>query len=300
MPSKPEFLAKVPLFRGFDADDLERFADATMVRSFGRGENLFEVGDPGSSLHIITKGTVQVLQPGREANVPLARMNVGDFIGEMAILNDAPRSATARALDEVETLVLDKAAFRELIVTRPEVGLRLLEVMSTRIRAADEQIGGLSSHAVRDATTGLLNRLAFDQRLDEETARSRRYGGSFSLVMIDFGDLSRINDALGFDVGDRTLAWIGRLLIEHTRASDVPFRCEPDVFVVLCPWTAPQVADIVAQRLAALIDEAHPPVEVEIFLSPAVASASCPDHGKEAQPLYRRAVMALEAAKALR
>jgi CRP/FNR family cyclic AMP-dependent transcriptional regulator len=298
MPSKPEFLARVPLFRGFDADDLERFADATMVRSFSRGENLFEVGDPGSSLHIITKGTVQVLQPGRDANVQLARMKVGDFIGEMAILNDAPRSATARALDDVETLVLEKEAFRELVRTRSEVGLKLLEVMATRIRAADQQIGGLSSQAIRDATTGLLNRLAFDQRLDEETARSRRYGGSFSLVMIDFGDLSRINDALGYEVGDRTLAWIGRLLTEHTRASDVPFRCEPDVFVVLCPWTAPQVADIVAQRLAELIDEARPPVEVELFLSPAVATAACPEHGKEAQPLYRRAVMALEAAKA--
>jgi diguanylate cyclase (GGDEF)-like protein len=225
-------------------------------------------------------------------------MTVGDFIGEMAILNDAARSATARALDEVETLVLDKESFRELVMTRPDVGLKLLEVMSTRIRNADEQIGGLNSQAVRDATTGLLNRLAFDQRLDEETARSRRYGGSFSLVMIDFGDLSRINDTLGFDVGDRTLAWIGRLLTEHTRASDVPFRCEPDVFVVLCPWTAPQVADVVASRLAALIDEAHPPVDVELFLEPAVASATCPEHGKEAQPLYRRAMMGLEAAKA--
>lgn len=297
MPSKHEFLAKVPLFRGFDADDLERFADATMVRSYGRGEDLFEVGDPGSSLHVITKGTVEVLQPGRGSNVQLARMGVGDFIGEMAVLNDAPRSATARALDEVETLVLDKAAFRDLVMTRPDVGLKLLEVMSTRIRHADEQIGGLSSQAVRDVQTGLLNRLAFDQRLEEETARSRRYGGSFSLVMIGFGDLDAINDSLGFEVGDKILAWVGRLLTEHTRASDVPFRCEADVFAVLCPWTAPEVAVVVAQRLATLVTEAHPPVDVPVSLSPSVASASCPDHGKDAQPLYRRAVKALEAAR---
>jgi CRP/FNR family cyclic AMP-dependent transcriptional regulator len=295
MASRPEFLARVPLFRQFDPEDLQHFADATTMCSFGRGENLFEVGDPGSSLHIITKGTVQVLQPGRDQ---LARMEVGDFIGEMAILNDAPRSATVRALDDVETLVLDKAAFRELVSTRPEVGLKLLEVMSMRIRHADEQIGGLSSEAVRDSTSGLLNRLAFDQRLEEETARSRRYGGSFALAMIDFGDLSSINDTVGFDVGDRTLAWIGRLLTEHTRASDVPFRCEPDVFVVLCPWTTAQVADVVAKRLAVLIGEAHPPVEVDLFLIPAVAWATCPDDGREAQPLYRKAVMALEAAKA--
>lgn len=73
MASKPDFLARVPLFRDFDDGDLARFADASRVRSFAAGENLFEVGDPGSSLYIITKGNVQVLQPSHGSHLPLAR-----------------------------------------------------------------------------------------------------------------------------------------------------------------------------------------------------------------------------------
>jgi diguanylate cyclase (GGDEF)-like protein len=297
MASKPDFLAKVPLFREFGADDLRRVADVTKVRTFERGEDIFEIGDPGSSLYIITKGNVQVLKPTRGTEVQLARMGVGDFIGEMAVLNDAPRSATARAVDDVEALVLDKVAFRELVEARPDVGLKLLEVMSARIRNADEQIGGLSRQAVRDAATGLLNRLAFGQRLEEETARSRRYGGSFSLVMLGFGDLDAINDSLGYEAGEKVLGWIGRLLTEHTRASDVPFRCEPDVFAVLCPWTATDVSGVVANRLATLLQEAQPPVDVGISLTPVSASVTCPDDANEGQPLYQMAQRALEAAK---
>jgi len=150
MSSTPDFLAKVPLFREFDDDDLQRFADATHLLGFCPGENILEVGNPGSSLYIITKGNVQVLRPSPGTQVQLARMGAGGFIDETAILNDVPKSATARALDDVEALVLDWAAFREPVETRPDVALTLLEVMATRIRNADEQFGGLSGQAVKD------------------------------------------------------------------------------------------------------------------------------------------------------
>ena len=115
MSSTPDFLAKVPLFREFEDDDLQRFADATHLLGFCPGENILEVGNPGSSLYIITKGNVQVLRPSPGTQVQLARMGAGDFIDETA-----------------------------------DVALTLLEVMATRIRNADEQSGGLSGQAVKD------------------------------------------------------------------------------------------------------------------------------------------------------
>ncbi len=297
MSSPPDLLARVPLFAALGPDDLARIARVTHLRTFAEGEDIFEIGEPGRCLYILTAGAVQVLHPNRPATLQLARIGPGEFIGEMALLNDSPRSATARAAGRVEALVLDKVDFRQLVLEQPEVGLKLLEVLSKRIRAADEQISGLSSQAVRDSLTGLLNRLAFEERIEEEAARVRRYGGSFSLVVVDLDDFAAVNETLGHDAGDDILAWVGRLLSEHTRASDVPFRYEQDVFTVLCPWTAAEVAGNVAARLAALIGEARPPLAAEVSLSVAAASATCPDHAHEGKALYHHAERALLAAK---
>jgi CRP/FNR family transcriptional regulator, cyclic AMP receptor protein len=298
MASPPDLLARVPLFQELGPDDLKRVAEVTRLRSFADGDYIFEIGEAGRSLYILTTGSVQILHPNQPSILQLARIGPGDFIGEMALLNDSPRSATARAVGGVEALVLDKVDFRALVLEQPEVALKLLEVMSKRIRKADEQISGLSSQAVRDPLTGLLNRLAFNERLEEEAARSRRYGGSFSLILVDLSDLTSVNETLGHQVGDEILAWVGRLLNEHTRASDVPFRFEQDIFSVLCPWTSADVADLVATRLATLVGEARPPVDAEVSLSLVAASSTCPDHGREGQALFHHAERALLAAKA--
>ena len=298
MASPPELLARIPLFEELGADDLQWIARATQPCKFEAGDSIFEIGEPGRSLYIVTAGTVQILHPNQPTSYQLARLGPGEFLGEMALLNDSPRSATARAVDEVQALVLDKTAFRQLLLERPDVGLKLLEVLSERIRRADEQINGLSSQAVRDPLTGLLNRLAFNERLEEESARSRRYGGSFSLILIDLDDVASINETHGRGVGDKILAWIGRLLNEHTRASDVPFRYEDDVFTVLCPWTSADVAHRVATRLATLVAEAKPPVDEDVSVSLVAASATCPDDAREGQALYHHAQRAVLAAKA--
>jgi CRP/FNR family transcriptional regulator len=293
MPSSPDLLARVPLFEGLAPDELRWIGEAAQLRTFAEGECLFEIGEPGRSLFIVTAGTVQVLHPNRAMSFQLARIGPGEFIGEMSLLDDSPRSATAKAICEVEALVLDKSDFHRLVVARPDVALHLLGVMSRRMRKADEHISGLNSQAVRDPITGLLNRLAFEERLEEETARARRYGGSFSLILIDLDDLEAINTMHGASVGDDILAWIGRLLNEHTRASDVPFRYEQDAFTILCPWTASDVAVRVAGRLAALVAEAKPPVEPDLSITLTYGTATCPDHAREGQALYHHAQRSL-------
>jgi diguanylate cyclase (GGDEF)-like protein len=293
MPSTLELLARVPMFADLDADDLRDIAETTRLESFSEGENIFEIGEPGRSLFILTEGAVQVRHPGPDSHFELAEFGPGDFFGEMALLNDSPRSATVRALGPVEALVLDKVDFRRLVEGKPHVGFKLLEVLSERIRHADEQIHHLTSRAIRDPLTGLLNKKAFADRLDEEIARSRRYGGSFSLIILDFDDFRSVNETVGRDQGDQILAWVGRVLKEHTRSSDVPFRFEDDSFTILCPWTAGEFGSSVAERLATLINEAKPPIEGEVALSVSRGTATCPADAKEAQALYHSAQRAL-------
>lgn len=293
MPSTLELLARVPLFVDLDPDDLRDIAETTHVESFSDGEHVFEIGEPGRSLFIVTAGAVQIRHPSPDSHFELAKFGPGDFFGEMALLNDLPRSATVRALGPVEVLVVDKVDFRRILVEKPHVGLKLLKALSARIRHADEQIHGLTSRAIRDPLTGLPNKKAFTDRLDEEIARTRRYGGSFSLIILDFDDFRSVNDAVGRDQGDQILAWVGRVLREHTRSSDVPFRFEDDSFTILCPWTSGDFANAVAERLATLINEAKPPIEGEVALSMSRGTATCPADAKDAQALYHSAQSAL-------
>jgi diguanylate cyclase (GGDEF)-like protein len=295
--SNAELIRQVPLFHQLPEADLERIVAATHRVSFDPGEVVVEIGDPGRSLYLVVEGTVQVLYPARSADFELARLGTGDFFGEMALLNDKPRSATVKALEAVQALVLDKDSFREIIRDAPDVGLRVMEAMSMRIRNADEQISGLSDQAVNDPLTGLLNRRAFRDRMAEEIDRCRRYQEVFSLVLVDLDHFKGINDALGHDAGDEVLSWIGRLLTELTRAADVPFRIGGEEFAILCPATPGDVASSVAERLVEVVREARPPIRRDLHVTMSAGYSSCPEHGSSREDLYFVADQALLRAK---
>jgi diguanylate cyclase (GGDEF)-like protein len=296
--SVKELLARVPLFHQLAEEDLDRLAQATQRVSFAAGETVVEIGDPGRSLYVIVDGTVRVLYPARSSDFELARLGPGDFFGEMALLNDRPRSATVKAVDRVVALVVDKDDFRGLIVDSTTFALRLMEAMSVRIRHADAHISNLSDTAVRDPLTGLLNRRAFGERLRQEIDKVRRYGDCFSLVMVDLDHFGRINETVGGDAGDAILSWVGRLLTELTRAADVPFRIDGVGFAVLCPATPAAVAGTVARRLVEVVSEAKPPGHPELSVTMSAGFATCPDHGLSEDDLYYVADQALRHAKA--
>ena len=293
-PSKAELLRAVPLFAEVDDDDIEELAAAAKARSFAQGAPIFHIGEPGRSLFVVTSGSVQIHHPERDAHFELAQFGPGDFFGEMALLNDAPRSASAHASSDVDALVVDKVDFRRIITEKPNVAIKVLQALSRRVRSADELIQGLTSQSLQDSLTGLLNRKAFQIRMNGEVARARRYGGVFALIILDLDDFGRVNDELGRAAGDRILSWVGRLLIEHTRSSDQPFRFGDDRFTLICPGITTEAAEAVAARLSALLNEAKAPIEHDLSLTVSTSLASCPVDGEEAVGLYRVAEQRLE------
>jgi diguanylate cyclase (GGDEF)-like protein len=296
MPTN-DLLTRVSIFQTLERGDIARLAAAAEISTFEAGEAIVEIGDPGRSLFILVEGSVQVLYPGRSADFELARLGPGDFFGEMALLNDKPRSATVRAQTAVRTLRLAKEAFQALVRESPQVALKVMEVLSIRVRTADEQIGGLSEHTQRDALTHLLNRRALQERLTEECDRYRRYGVPFSIVLLDLDHFRDINEMFGHDVGDTTLAWVGRLLAEHTRAVDVPFRIGGEEFALLCPSTRPDPVWVVARRFVELVGEARPPVSFDLRVTVSAGFAGCPDHGRLPEEVFGAAEKALLQAK---
>jgi HEAT repeat protein len=127
-------LREVPMFSGISPEDLEQIADIAQEQLYSTGTLICREGEPGSTLFIIVTGKVEVIKGiGKTENV-IAVREPGEFVGEMAILESAPRSATLRAQEDVRVLIIEGEAFKAILKDRPEVAISVLQHMSTRVR----------------------------------------------------------------------------------------------------------------------------------------------------------------------
>jgi len=184
--SMTDALAGVPLFAGLDDAGLGSLVQGMRVRRFRRSETVFHVGDPGDALFIVISGSIKITLPadtGDEAI--LATLRPGDFFGELALLDGAPRSATAVAIEPTETYILARDRFRELISTEPVMREALLATLAAEVRRLTHHVEEL--HFL-DITGRLASRLA---RLSAESGATRLADGTIRLAgSLTQGDLA--------------------------------------------------------------------------------------------------------------
>ena len=169
-------LAAVPLFGGLDAEGLTNLVRGMRVRRFRRGETVFHVGDPGDALFIVMTGAIKITLPADSGDEAiLATLRPGDFFGELALLDGAPRSATAIAIDASETYILPRERFRELIATEPVMRDTVLATLAAEVRRLTHHVEEL--HFL-DITGRLASRLA---RMTNEAGASRLADGTVRL-----------------------------------------------------------------------------------------------------------------------
>ena len=154
-------LARLALFRGFVAEDLDLVA-AYMVRTrYARGEVIFRRGEPGRAIYVVEEGWVKIAlgsPAGKEQTVAL--LGPGDFFGELAVLDGEPRSADAVALEPVVLLVLLREDLRRDLEARPRIAVQLLAALSRRLRTADGVIADAAFLDVSGRLASTLLRLA--------------------------------------------------------------------------------------------------------------------------------------------
>jgi CRP-like cAMP-binding protein len=156
-------LSTIPFFAGLDPDALGRVAAGTRARRFRRGEVIFHLGDPGDALFIIVSGEVKISLPSEDGDEAiLVRLARGDVFGELALLDGAPRSATATALTAVETVVLPRDRFRELIANEPIVRDALLASLAAELRRLTTHVEELHFLDITGRLAACLARLATD------------------------------------------------------------------------------------------------------------------------------------------
>lgn len=168
-------LKSVPLFREVSEADLRAIADLVRERRQPKGSLILTQGDEGEALFLIRSGQVKVTivaEDGRE--VILSVLGPGSFFGEMALIDDEPRSAHVFAMQESVLLVLRREDFRARLARSPELAIALLRELSRRLRRADDTITSLMLLDVSGRVAHLLLELAREEGGDQNMAITRR------------------------------------------------------------------------------------------------------------------------------
>jgi len=157
-------LRRCALFAHAGDDALRALADGMRSRQFRRGEVVFHEGDAGDSLQVVTSGSVKIVlssRGGEEAII--ATLHPGEFFGELALLDGAPRSTTATAIEPTETLSLSRDAFLELLRRDPQIVEALLVSLAEVVRRLTGHVEELHFVDLPGRLAKLIARLGREQ-----------------------------------------------------------------------------------------------------------------------------------------
>lgn len=139
------FLKRVPLFSGLTDSQIERLAAGSVRRNFPKGRTIVAEGEPSQSLYILLSGRAKVQRSDTEGKeVILSVLGSGECFGEMSLIDEAPRSASVITLESSDFMSIAKESFKAVLMTSPEISLRIMKGLVKRLREADKKIETLA------------------------------------------------------------------------------------------------------------------------------------------------------------
>lgn len=143
-------LAKVPFFDGLTPEALSMIASVVAEENQAPGTKIFGYGDPGDKLYIVVEGKVRISREvGGMGEEALAVLGAGEVFGEMALLDESPRSADAKAHDRCRLLVITKDAFDDLLFLHKDLAYEVLwscvRMLAARLRETNDKLTFLST-----------------------------------------------------------------------------------------------------------------------------------------------------------
>lgn len=143
--AKLDFLKNISLFEGIKRGQLIHVLESLQERTYLKGETIFAQGDIGRALFIVFSGKIALsrLDAAAQKSDVIAEVNPGEFFGEMALLEEMPRTATATAAEETKVFMLFKIKLDSLLFSYPKIGVviaaQLAKILSARLRAMLEK-----------------------------------------------------------------------------------------------------------------------------------------------------------------
>ncbi|HET8901156.1 MAG TPA: DUF1003 domain-containing protein [Holophagaceae bacterium] len=180
MPADASLLTDLPLFASLRPKERALLAEAVDHRVLAGGETLFKAGDPGQSMFIVVSGEIEISVTDHAGQkIVLSTCGRGDAFGELAMLDEGPRSATATALEPSELLEVDRGDLLLLVKKKPEAALHLLGAMGAMTRKADLL---LQARVVRNPNEEMAERLTLVQRVADWISA---FSGSMSFLLLN-------------------------------------------------------------------------------------------------------------------
>lgn len=142
-----EVLRGVPIFASIDPGKLKLLAFASQRLIFDEGQTLCKEGERGEQAFVIVKGAADVFVRAGESDIRVATLGRNDFVGDIAILCDTPRTATVKAACRCETLVIGKTQLMSLLKSFPEMGIAMMRVLAQRLERTSHALAEAQRHS---------------------------------------------------------------------------------------------------------------------------------------------------------
>ena len=292
----------------------KRKADPSITERICRpGEVILREDDDGDIFYVIRSGQTAIIKGDFQNPTILGFRGIGDALGEMAILENLPRSATVIAINTVSLWSLSRAMFYQFVgENHPSFSLDLMNMLSSRIRKADEErrrgyvrekeqvvaLETLSRQATHDPLTGLFNRRYLDQILYGEIAHARQNDSLVGILMADVDHFKLINDKYGHKAGDLMLRSLGDLMKSCVRSADIVCRYGGEEFVIIMPGASEPTINRCAEEIRAKAQDLCVAFEnEEIRATLSLGAAIYPIHGHNVDEVFVRADRAMYRAK---
>ncbi len=166
-------LEDVSLFSGLPQSDLDAISRLATTRAFPRNTIIISEGDTSDSLYAILSGKVKIyLSDDEGKEIIINIQGVGEYFGELALLDDSPRSASVMTIEPCKLAIISKIAFDECLEANPQIALRVIRGLSTRLRDLTDNVKSLALMDVYGRVARTLLDLAEDEN-GEQVVRQR-------------------------------------------------------------------------------------------------------------------------------
>ncbi|MCB1851796.1 MAG: Crp/Fnr family transcriptional regulator [Gammaproteobacteria bacterium] len=191
-------LEKVPLFCNLNAQELTLIEQRAVSRSYPKNSIIINEGEDAISLYVILSGRVKTFMNNPQGKeIILSTLGPGNYFGELALIDDAPRSASVMTTADSTLMVINKPAFQELLESHPNLSLALLKNLARQVRLLTDNVKSLALLDVYGRLARMLLQLAeerngqlvIDQRLTQQEI-ANRIGSSREMVARILGDLT--------------------------------------------------------------------------------------------------------------
>src|SRR6266545_6252784 len=179
LSEEAQSLARVPLFKRLEPQELEKLAEEIDQVNYPAGETIFNEHDRGDALYILEEGSVRIWVYDEDVKeVTLAELKPGDFFGELAVLDRGERSSSATAITDIHLHRLSSDDFQQFLIDHPDAAIDVICEIAQRMRQTNLLV---TQRAARNVNAEMEAKSTIGQRIADKVAS---FGGSWTFIII--------------------------------------------------------------------------------------------------------------------